>query len=60
MLHNHRLLDTAAWGMAAIAGVSFWQHFALGVTILVGLGSLSLIILRWHDRLKYGPLGDRE
>jgi hypothetical protein len=38
-----------------MAAFSFWQGVALAVTILAGLGSLSLIILRWHDRLRYGP-----
>ena len=52
---RHPFSDWLAGGFAAIAGVSFWQGVSLAVTIAAGLGSLSLILLRWHDRIKYGP-----
>jgi hypothetical protein len=51
---QHRLIDSLAVIFAGVAGVAFWQHVALAVTILAGLGSLSLIALRWHDRIRYG------
>lgn len=58
----HHLSDTAKhWldGVAILLGgvtvASLLSQLAVIVTILAGLGSLSLVALRWHDRLRYGP-----
>lgn len=52
---NGRLTEAGAWFSAGLAGFSFWQGFALGVTIIAGLISIMLGLFRLHDRLKYGP-----
>lgn len=52
--HSKYAVDATAWTFAGVAGVSFWQNFALGVTILAGLVSLLLGCLRIYDRLKFG------
>jgi hypothetical protein len=59
-LHDHRgVIDLVAAGLAGIATISFLQGLALVVTILAGLGSLSLAGMRGYDRIKYGvPKGD--
>jgi hypothetical protein len=49
-------IDATAFFLAGAAVVSLLQQLAVIVTILAGLGSLSLVALRWHDRLKYGHL----
>lgn len=48
------LLDAGAWSLAGVATLSFWQNFALGVTILAGLASLTLAVIRIYDRLRFG------
>jgi hypothetical protein len=55
MFHRHAQ-DWVAGVFAAVGAVSFWQGVSLTVTILAGLGSLSLIGLRWYVVIKYGPL----
>lgn len=59
MSGHHDWADRAAYLSAGVSGVffalSFWQAVALGVAILSGLVSLSLGLMRWHDRIKYGP-----
>lgn len=61
MMTHHPFSDWLAGAFASVALVSFWQGVSLTVTILAGVGSLSLIALRWHDRIKYGPMrGDGE
>jgi hypothetical protein len=56
---QHDWAERGAYLFAGVSGaffaLSFWQAVALGVAILSGLVSLSLGIMRWHDRLKYGP-----
>lgn len=52
---SRHVVDAAAWLFAGVAGVSFWQNFALGVTIVAGIVSLLLGCLRIYDRVKYGP-----
>jgi tetrahydromethanopterin S-methyltransferase subunit B len=47
--------ERGAYMFAGVAAFSFWQGFALGVTILAGLASLLLAAFRIHDRIKYGP-----
>lgn len=47
--------DRWAYALAGLAAVSFWQGFALAVTILAGLASLILAGIKIHDRLRYGP-----
>jgi hypothetical protein len=64
-LHNfvndHRgLVDLAAAAFAGVAAVSFLQALATVITILAGLGSLSLVGMRWYDRYKYGHGGKAE
>jgi len=55
-LHENRhLIDWLAWAFAGVSVYGFLQGFALVVTILAGLGSLSLVGMRWYDRRKYGP-----
>jgi hypothetical protein len=51
---TRHLIDAGAWGFAGIATLSFWQNFALVVTILAGIASLVLACLRIYDRLKFG------
>lgn len=46
--------EKGAYLFAGIATFSFWQGFALGVTILAGLASLMLACIRIHDRFRYG------
>lgn len=54
-LNEHqRLVDAAAWLCAGVAAVSLLQQLAFIVTILAGMGSLSLVGMRWYDRLKHG------
>lgn len=60
-MHQH-LSDTAKhWldGIAILLGgvtvASFLSQLALIVTIVAGLGSISLVALRWHDRIRFGP-----
>jgi MFS superfamily sulfate permease-like transporter len=53
--NDHRLIDSATWVAAIIAGVSFWQGVALAVTILAGLVSITLGCFRLYDRVRYGP-----
>jgi hypothetical protein len=60
VIHEHsQWLDRLIYACAGVSGVffalSFWQAVALGVAIISGLISASLGIMRWHDRLKYGP-----
>lgn len=56
-LNAHRgLVDSAAAALFGLAAVnSILQTLAWGVTILSGLGSLSLVYLRWHRELKGKP-----
>lgn len=56
-MHDHRLLDAGTWLSAGIATFSFWQGAALGVTIIAGLVSIALGLVRIHDRIKYGRQG---
>ena len=51
---SRHMLDAGTWLFAGFATLSFWQNFALGVTILAGLASLILACLRIYDRLKFG------
>ena len=61
MIHDHhRMLDWLAGALALVAGAGFWHGVSVAVTILAGIGSLSLIGLRWHDRIKYGPARGKE
>lgn len=53
-------VDIVAITLGGIAVISFLQTIALLVTIAAGIGSLSLVVLRWHDRMKYGPAKGRE
>jgi|GraSoiStandDraft_51_1057287.scaffolds.fasta_scaffold1389784_2 hypothetical protein len=53
---SRHVIDATAWVFAGVAGVSFWQNFALGVTILAGMVSLLLGCLRIYDRVRYGPV----
>lgn len=52
---SRHVLDGAAWLSAGIAAVSFWQGIALAVTIIAGMISITLGLIRVHDRLRYGP-----
>ena len=52
-LNEHqRLVDTVAWLLAGVAVTSVLSQIAIIVTILSGLGSLSLVWLRWREHLK--------
>jgi hypothetical protein len=53
---TRHVVDATAWLFAGVAGVSFWQNFALGVTILAGMVSLLLGCLRIYDRIRFGPI----
>lgn len=55
MIHDHRFLDGGAAFFALLAGVSFWQGIALGLTIIAAMVSITLGCIRIHDRLRYGP-----
>lgn len=46
---TRHIVDTAAVAGAVVAGVSFWQGVALTVTIIAGLMSISLGLLRWYE-----------
>lgn len=46
-------MDLGAVTGAIVAGVSL-ANAALVVTIIAGLVSISLGLLRWYDRIKYG------
>jgi hypothetical protein len=48
------MLDAATWISAGVAAFSFWQGVALGVTIIAGLVSIILGLIRLHDRIRYG------
>ena len=58
MTHDQRLVEGGAYVFAGLATFSFWQGFALAVTILAGLASLILACIRIHDRFKYGRSGE--
>lgn len=52
-LNAHRgLIDSAAAALAGVAWISLLQGVALVVTILSGLGSLSLVWLRWRNHMR--------
>jgi hypothetical protein len=51
-------MDFAAFLLAGVAGVSWLQDVAFIVTIMAGLGSLSLVGMRWHDRIANGKAGE--
>jgi hypothetical protein len=51
-------IDASAIMLGGIAVFSLLQTVAVIVTILAGLGSLSLVGLRWYDRVKYGRAGE--
>ena len=55
MHHFSEGADRWAYTFAGIAAFSFWQGFALAVTILAGLASLILAGIKIHDRWRYGP-----
>jgi len=55
---HQRVIDLFAWLLAGVTVGSLLGQIAVIVTIMAGLGSLSLVALRWHDRLRYGPRGD--
>lgn len=57
---NRAAVDVLAAVFAGVAIFSFLQTLALVVTIFAGVGSLSLVGLRWYDRVKYGPAKGRE
>jgi hypothetical protein len=60
VIHEHKnLVDCMAALLALIAGISLSQ-LALTLTVIATIGSISLIVLRWHDRIKYGPPRGRE
>ena len=56
MIHEYssRWVDAIAFLLAGVSVASFLSQLAVVVTILAGLGSLSLVALRWFDRWKYG------
>jgi hypothetical protein len=60
MIHQHlsdaanRWLDWLAILFAGVSVVGVINQVAVVVSILAGIGSLSLIALRWFDRIKYG------
>lgn len=65
MLHDflnqhQRVVDFLAWTLAGVTVGSLLSQIAVVVTIMAGLGSLSLVALRWHDRIKYGHGGKPE
>jgi hypothetical protein len=51
-----RAIDTVAASLAGVALFGLLQKIAVVVTILAGIGSISLVALRWYDRLKFGRL----
>jgi hypothetical protein len=51
-------IDLGAWGFAIVAGISLAQA-ALIATILAGLASFVLALIRVYDRIKYGPDTDK-
>lgn len=55
---NERLVDLAAWGLASVAVMSLLSEIAVVVTILAGLASLALALIRIHDRIRYGKAGE--
>lgn len=58
-LNEHqRIVDFLAVSLAGVAVGTVLSQLAVIVTILAGLGSLSLVVLRWHDRIKYGKAGE--
>lgn len=56
---SRHAIDGATWISAGIAAVSFWQGIALAVTIIAGLISITLGLIRVHDRIRFGPRGYR-
>lgn len=61
MLHDfvsaHRgVSDFLAWVLAGVSVAGALSQVAIVVTILSGLGSLSLVWLRWRQHLKGGDL----
>lgn len=63
MLHrllseHERLVDLAAWALASVAVMTLLSEIAVVVTILAGLASLTLALIRIHDRIRYGKVGE--
>jgi hypothetical protein len=53
---TNRSLDAATWISAGIAVVSLSQA-ALILTVIATIISITLGLIRLHDRLAYGPRG---
>jgi len=59
-MHQHSLsnpLDFAAWGLALVAGISL-ANAAVFATILAGIGSFALAMVRIYYTVKAGKAGD--
>lgn len=53
---SRQAIDFGAWAFAGLGALSFWQNFALGVTILASLASLILACIRIYDRVRFGRM----
>lgn len=53
-MNNHPISDLFTWIFAAVAVVSLAKA-ALIVSVVAGLISIALGLIRLHDRIKYGP-----
>jgi len=59
MSHDQqKLVEGAAYVFAGVAAISFAQ-LAYVVTIVAGIISAMLGVIRLHDRIRYGPVRDR-
>lgn len=51
---HERLVDVATFLLAGVAVTTLLSEIAVVITILAGLASLTLALIRIHDRVKYG------
>ena len=58
LAEHQRLVDFATFTLAGLALGTLLSQVAVIVTILAGLASLALALIRIHDRLRYGRVGE--
>lgn len=59
VLNEHeRIVDAAIFLLAGVAVTTLLSEIAVVVTILAGLASLTLALIRIHDRIRYGKGGE--
>lgn len=55
---HERVIDAAIFLLAGVSVTTLLSEIAVVITILAGLASLILALIRIHDRLRYGKAGE--